>query len=136
MPIYKGNLHDLLQRLRHEAPETVRPMTDMMLHQMLTALDFVHTCNPPIIHRDIKPPNILYQGDKFLLTDFGIAKVVDTSNTIVGTEWYVTPEVRENRNQTPKVRNGSGQAHSTVKMPVRKEASTSIRLLIYTDTPI
>jgi hypothetical protein len=33
-------------------------------------------------------------------------------------------------------RNGSGQAHSTVKMPVRKEASTSIRLPIYTDTPI
>jgi hypothetical protein len=33
-------------------------------------------------------------------------------------------------------RNGSEQAHSTVKMPVRKEASTSIRLPIYTDTPI
>jgi hypothetical protein len=33
-------------------------------------------------------------------------------------------------------RSGSGQAHFTVEMPVRKEASTSIRLLIYTNTPI
>jgi hypothetical protein len=33
-------------------------------------------------------------------------------------------------------RDGSGQAHSTVKMPVHKEANTSIRLLIYTNTPI
>ncbi|KAI1300448.1 kinase-like protein [Xylaria venustula] len=103
MPIYEGNLHDLLQRLRREAPETVPDVTDMMLYQMLNALDFVHSRDPPIIHRDIKPPNILYRGDKFLLTDFGIAKVVDTSNTIVGTQWYMAPEVRENREQTPKV---------------------------------
>jgi hypothetical protein len=33
-------------------------------------------------------------------------------------------------------RSGSGQAHSIIKMPVRKEASMSIRLLIYTNTPI
>jgi hypothetical protein len=33
-------------------------------------------------------------------------------------------------------RNGSGQAHSTVKIPVRKEASTSIRLLILYGVPI
>jgi len=33
-------------------------------------------------------------------------------------------------------RDGSGQAHSIVKMPVYKEANTSIRLPIYTDTPI
>jgi hypothetical protein len=33
-------------------------------------------------------------------------------------------------------RNSSGQAHSIVKMPVRKEASMSIRLPIYTNTPI
>ncbi|KAK3943176.1 hypothetical protein QBC46DRAFT_225390, partial [Diplogelasinospora grovesii] len=31
------------------------------------------------------------QGDKFLLTDFGIAKVVDTSRTMIGTQWYAAP---------------------------------------------
>ncbi|CAJ2508689.1 Uu.00g137150.m01.CDS01 [Anthostomella pinea] len=103
MPIYEGNLHDLLKRLRCEVPGTVLDKTDAMLSQMLHALDFVHTRDPPIIHRDIKPPNILYSGDQFFLTDFGIAKVVDTSNTVVGTQWYMAPEVWANREQTPKV---------------------------------
>jgi hypothetical protein len=35
----------------------------------------------------------------------------------------------------PELRNGSGQAHSIVKIPVRKEASTSIRLLILYGVP-
>ncbi|CAJ2508217.1 Uu.00g094030.m01.CDS01 [Anthostomella pinea] len=70
--------------------------------EVLDALDFVHTRDPPIIHRDIKPSNILYLGDQFL-TDFGIAKVVDTSHTVIGTTWYMAPEVLENREQTPKV---------------------------------
>ena len=78
-------------------------MTNRMLYQILDALDFVHTYNPQIIHRDIKPANILYQGNKFLLTDFGIAKVVDTSRTMAGSKWYAAPEVRQNGEQTPKV---------------------------------
>jgi hypothetical protein len=33
-------------------------------------------------------------------------------------------------------RNGSGQGHSIVKIPVRNEGGRSARLLIYTNTPI
>jgi hypothetical protein len=33
-------------------------------------------------------------------------------------------------------RNASGQGHSTVKIPVRNEGGRSVRLLIYTETPI
>ena len=86
-----------MELYRPEGLATVRAITNRMLYQILDALDFVHTYNPQIIHRDIKPANILYQGDKFLLTDFGIAKVVDTSRTMAGLKWYVAPE------QTPKV---------------------------------
>jgi len=104
MPIYDGNLYQLLAQLgEDEEPDALRPMAYRMLHQILDALDFVHTYNPQIIHRDIKPANILYRGDKFLLTDFGIAKVVDTSKTMVGSRWYVAPEVLLNGEQTPKV---------------------------------
>lgn len=76
-------------------------MADRMFYQMLLALDHVHARG--IIHRDIKPENILYQGDKFLLTDFGIAKAVDTSRTMVGTARYMAPEIWLNGDQTAKI---------------------------------
>ncbi|KAH7176596.1 kinase-like domain-containing protein [Dactylonectria macrodidyma] len=56
-----------------------------------------------IIHRDIKPENILYQGDKFLLTDFGIANDIDASKTTMGTYWYSAPEIMAVGPQTTKV---------------------------------
>jgi hypothetical protein len=42
----------------------------------------------------------------------------------------------EGRRRISTMRNGSGQAHSTIKMPIYKEANTSIQLPIYSDTPI
>ncbi|HEV7373908.1 MAG TPA: protein kinase [Pyrinomonadaceae bacterium] len=43
--------------------------------QLLDALDFLHTQNPPIIHRDIKPLNLkLTTQGKIILLDFGLAK--------------------------------------------------------------
>ena len=60
MPVYDGNLYQLLERLRSKDPDAVGPMTNRMLYQILDALDFVHTYNPQIIHQDIKPANILY----------------------------------------------------------------------------
>ncbi|KLP11498.1 Uncharacterized protein Y057_10061 [Fusarium fujikuroi] len=103
MPVYEGNLYNLLEEPRVDGKEGVRNIISQMLYQMLQALDFVHSRNPQIIHRDIKPPNILYRGNNFFLTDFGIAKAVDTSNTVVGTPNYMAPEVREKREQTSKV---------------------------------
>jgi serine/threonine protein kinase len=60
MPVYQGNLYDLLTRLTDSAGDLVPIMTKIMLFHISDALNFVHTRNPPIIHRDIKPPNILY----------------------------------------------------------------------------
>jgi len=66
--------------------------------QILDALDYLHTQNPPIIHRDIKPQNILItpQGNA-MLVDFGIAKVyVAGQRTTIGacavTPGYSPPE--------------------------------------------
>jgi serine/threonine protein kinase len=103
MPVYQGNLYDLLTRLTDSAGDLVPIMTKIMLFHISDALNFVHTRNPPIIHRDIKPPNILYWGNKFFLTDFGIAKFIDESNTIVGTQWYMAPEILAKRDHTPRV---------------------------------
>lgn len=60
---------------------------------ILTGLEFLH--NRQIIHRDIKPQNILLQGDTPRLADFGISRAMQTtavSSTIIGTDSYMSPE--------------------------------------------
>ena len=69
--------------------------------ELLEALNYLHELTPTIIHRDIKPGNILFteQGIKngifFKLCDFGLAKIYeDVSHTKnVGTSNYMAPEV-------------------------------------------
>jgi eukaryotic-like serine/threonine-protein kinase len=64
-------------------------------NQLLNILTYLQTFTPPIIHRDIKPQNILKneQGDLYLV-DFGA--VQDTTltggSTVVGTFGYMAPE--------------------------------------------
>jgi serine/threonine protein kinase len=44
---------------------------------ILTVLDYLHTLNPPVIHRDIKPQNIIRREDGHIyLVDFGAVQTV------------------------------------------------------------
>ena len=66
--------------------------------QMLEILVYLHSLTPPIIHRDIKPQNIIRQEDgKVYLVDFGTVQniyrqTVGISNTFVGTLGYMPLE--------------------------------------------
>ncbi len=66
--------------------------------QVLSALEYLHSQQPPVIHRDIKPSNIkITPQGKAVLVDFGIAKVFDARGaTVTGaraaTPGYAPPE--------------------------------------------
>ena len=50
------------------------------VRQVSDALTYLHTRTPPIIHRDIKPDNIILTNDgRAMLVDFGISKIFDES---------------------------------------------------------
>jgi hypothetical protein len=62
--------------------------------QLLDALDYLHTHEPPIIHRDIKPQNMkLTARGEIILLDFGLAKgaSVQTRVTSTGSIFGYTP---------------------------------------------
>lgn len=67
--------------------------------QLLDALDYLHAQKTPIIHRDIKPLNlILTTREKVKLLDFGIAKIFEalnsetnTNKTIIGATQFYSP---------------------------------------------
>jgi serine/threonine protein kinase len=60
------------------------------------ALSYAHENN--VVHRDIKPANIMYEpdSDQVKVTDFGIARITDSSKTktgmVLGTPSYMSPE--------------------------------------------
>lgn len=58
--------------------------------QLGDALQYMHSQNPPVIHRDIKPGNIKLREDgSAVLVDFGIAKATDASQkTSLGARGY------------------------------------------------
>ncbi|MGD9602108.1 MAG: CHASE2 domain-containing serine/threonine-protein kinase [Gammaproteobacteria bacterium] len=87
--------HDLV---RYTKPDALLPLPITMgiIFKAALALDFAHKQN--VVHRDIKPANVMYEPNKktVKLTDFGIARITDSSRTktgmVLGTPSYMSPE--------------------------------------------
>eukprot|EP00048_Salpingoeca_helianthica_P010439 m.150147 g.150147 ORF g.150147 m.150147 type:complete len:238 (+) comp15079_c0_seq5:52-765(+) len=95
-----GSLHDYLQR--HQDKELPAKTIHTVATQLARAIDYLHTGIVPIIHRDIKSPNILLvlDGDEIItvkLADVGLARPAPQHGTIMtsdaGTAFWTSPEV-------------------------------------------
>ena len=72
------------------------PRVMSIVARVADALSYAHENN--VVHRDIKPANIMYEpeSDQVKVTDFGIARITDSSKTktgmVLGTPSYMSPE--------------------------------------------
>ncbi len=75
--------------------------TMLLVARVADALYYAHRQN--VVHRDIKPANIMFNpdADELKITDFGIARLTDTSRTktgiVLGTPSFMSPEQLEGR---------------------------------------
>jgi serine/threonine-protein kinase len=75
-----------------------------LVAQAAEALACAHAAG--IVHRDIKPGNLLVDGGQVKITDFGIARAVDAvpmtrTGLVIGTPAYLSPEQVAGRAATP-----------------------------------
>jgi tousled-like kinase len=94
------DLATYLQRNRFIQEKEAR----IIITQILEGLEYLNKLPNKIIHYDLKPENIIFNNMEVKISDFGLAKIVE-SNTDrvqltsqgVGTYWYLPPECFEEK---------------------------------------
>ena len=104
MPFVEGE--SLRARLERDQPANQQPIADVVsvLRDVCRALAYAHARG--VVHRDIKPDNILVSGGAAMVADFGIAKAMNSARasetqtsaaltrmgTAIGSPAYMSPE--------------------------------------------
>jgi tRNA A-37 threonylcarbamoyl transferase component Bud32 len=95
MPFVDGE--SVGDRITHHGPLPIDEALQIA-RQVAAALEYAHRAG--VVHRDVKPDNIMLSGDVALVTDFGIAHAMEQTGEqrltatgyVVGTPAYMSPE--------------------------------------------
>ena len=90
---------DLEKRIRQQGPVSPQQAIEWMV-QTCEVLDYLHSRTVPIIHRDIKPGNLLVRNldNRIVVLDFGAVKEAGMPpGTRIGAEGYSAPEQVQGR---------------------------------------
>ncbi|KAI1139247.1 kinase-like protein [Hypoxylon sp. FL0543] len=98
-PLKSGSLHSLITSRSIPSDKRMEAGHTALVH-ILSAVDYLDYMG--LVHRDIKPDNILYDLDhrgnlQFQLGDFGIANYQANAQTGAGTITYIAPEILDQR---------------------------------------
>ncbi|KAG8986292.1 hypothetical protein FRB90_004102, partial [Tulasnella sp. 427] len=103
-----GNVAQYISKAQPEVGTRIEFVKDTA-----AGLEYLHSCDPPICHADLKAANVLVTDDiRAVLCDFGLAEVLDstedgpsgltTSRTIRGSLRYMAPELILEMDGMPK----------------------------------
>lgn len=93
-----------------------------LLRDVASGLSWLHNMNPPVIHQDIKPDNVMIgENGDFMITDFGVSthlkstlrKSMSAAFSSAGTIAYMAPE-RFSKDNTPIMANDIYSLGATV----------------------
>jgi len=90
----------VMEKMQHSLRGLVENYPNIPLNVKLSILDevclglrYLHSRNPPIVHRDLTPNNILLGGHlEAKITDLGVAKVMQTDSKMTMTKLPGTPD--------------------------------------------
>ncbi|GAM16920.1 hypothetical protein SAMD00019534_000950, partial [Acytostelium subglobosum LB1] len=101
----KGSLHSLL-RVKEDSPDFIDfKRAILVARDTALGMNWLHLSNPPILHLDLKPANLLVDNNWVVkVADFGLSKILleSKSSGQAGSPLYMSPEMLLNREYDEK----------------------------------